>query len=128
MEPSPSYAWDALFRVVSITAPDGGVTTFEYNTEDELVETTDAEGGVTTLALDDLYRPTTVTDANGEDWSRSYDPVGNVLSTTDPLGEVTDLHLRRCRTPDHHDRPARRRIRDRVRRSQPGGAGSRCAR
>ncbi|CAN5431611.1 hypothetical protein BH10ACT7_BH10ACT7_07930 [soil metagenome] len=67
----------------------GGVTSFEYNTEDDLTATTDPLGNETTFELDAIYRPVSVTDANGGEWSRTYDPVGNLLASVDPLGATT---------------------------------------
>ena len=113
-----AYDWDANGRLLSVNgplAPDGqghdDVTSYTYDTQGNLLTSTDAMGHVTTFGSYDANgRPGTMTDPNGIVTAYTYDPLGRVQTITvqhptdsalnatttisyDAVGEVTGLTL-----------------------------------
>ena len=92
-----SYTYDSDGRVTRITNPDATHKDFTYDTEDNLLTSTDELGRVTTLAYDGDGRLVAMTQPNPSTGGASggpvtyyaYDAAGNLTSETDPMGYVT---------------------------------------
>lgn len=104
-----TYTYDVLGRVLTETAPDGGVTSTAYhglsttvtnaqaqtkttlkNSQGQVVSVTDAVAGVTTYTYDPFANVTQVVDAASNTRSFTYDTRGRKISSTDPdLGLTT---------------------------------------
>jgi RHS repeat-associated protein len=88
--PEPKFHWWAQ----SITARDGGTSTFTYvdpdNQAGSVIETTvtDPEAHVTGHVTDGFGRPTAVTDALGEVTNLTWDADNNVVELTEANGAV----------------------------------------
>ena len=65
-----------LGRLESVTAPDGGVTSYEYDANGRTTRVTDALNGETEYVYDALGRAVEVTDALGATTANSYDIAG----------------------------------------------------
>ncbi len=81
--------YDALYRVVSVTVPDGGTTTTVYDAAGNPTKVTDALSKETTTTFDALNRPTSVLYHDGEETSTRYTSQGWIYETVDELGRVT---------------------------------------
>ena len=84
-----SNDYDAQGRVVEQTDGEGNVWTIDYAAGEATV--TEPEGGETTDEFDSQYRTTAVTDQLGNTTSYSYDAAGNVDEITRPGGSTTTL-------------------------------------
>lgn len=83
-----TLAYDDSGRLLSVTAPDGGITTYGY-TGDLLTRQTDPLRAVTLYGYDAASRLTSKTDALGGVTRYAYDAAGKLVSTTDPLNHTT---------------------------------------
>jgi RHS repeat-associated protein len=84
-----SYNHDELGRVISETAPDGGRTTYVYDTRDNLVELIDANRHTTVFTYDRSNRQLSETRPGGQRLSYTYDGAGNLKTQTDGNGRHT---------------------------------------
>ena len=92
-----SYTYDADARVTRITNPDSTHKDFTYDTENNLLTSTDELGRVTSLAYDGdgrlvaktLPNPSTGGASGGLVTYYAYDAAGNLVSETDPMANVT---------------------------------------
>ncbi len=82
------YEYNARGQVVRITSA-AGVITRTYNSRDNLLSETDAEGRTTTFTYDDQDNRLTEADALGNTTRYSYDPKGQPLTITNAKGGVT---------------------------------------
>ena len=85
------YSYDSNAHPLTVTAPDGAVTTYTYDPATLQVATvTDADGHMTSYTYDTQGNMLTRTDALGHVTTYTYDPVfSQMLSMTDPQGRVT---------------------------------------
>ena len=111
--PVTSSTYDLLGRAISVTAPDGGISTIEYDSMGRTVKQTSPDGSFLTLVYDaasqvssqsvsapgadvlttsfgydGLGRTTSVVTPSGT-FSSSYDDAGNLVSATDAAGNVS---------------------------------------
>ncbi len=92
-----TYTYDPVGNLTSVTQPDGNVpsppssftTTYAYDTINEQISTTDANGGITSTGYDDVGNRTSVTDPLGHKTGFAYDLDHRQTSTTDPAGFTT---------------------------------------
>jgi RHS repeat-associated protein len=93
-----SFAYNTANEVVTRTDPDGGITTFGYSTRGELTSRSDPVGGITTWTYDPRGRVASMTEPRGNaaggnpsdfTWTYGYDSLDRRVSVTDPLGRVT---------------------------------------
>ncbi len=84
-----SYVLDRLDRVVTETAPGGGVTRFTYDAVGNPLTRTDANNHTTRYTYDAADRQLTRTSATGQVWRTTYDPNGQVVTQTNPAGSAT---------------------------------------
>src|SRR5438132_4364293 len=88
-------AYDALDRPVTVTQPDGTLTTMEYLRGKLEVRTTSASGtdlARTSTETNDPRSLNLITVApNGGVTTSAYDPVGQLLSTVYPTGRSTAI-------------------------------------
>jgi YD repeat-containing protein len=75
--------------VISETAPDGGRTTYVYDTRDNLVELIDANRHTTRFTYDRSNRQLSETRPGGQRLSYTYDGAGNLKTQTDGNGRHT---------------------------------------
>jgi RHS repeat-associated protein len=75
--------------VISETAPDGGRTTYVYDTRDNLVELIDANRHTTVFTYDRSNRQLSETRPGGQRLSYTYDGAGNLKTQTDGNGRHT---------------------------------------
>ena len=104
-----SYSFDNLNRKTSKTAGDGGVTTYIYDGNDNIVSMTDPTGvietrsydvrdrlevvnnpvlGASVLVYDEDSNITRITDALGDTTDYTFDAVDRILSSTDARGQL----------------------------------------
>ena len=85
------YSYDSNAHPLSVTAPDGTITTYTYNPVTLQVATvTDPDGNTTSYTYDTQGNVLARTDALGHVTTYTYDPIFNqVLSMTDPQGRAT---------------------------------------
>lgn len=69
--------------------PQGGVTSYTYDSAGNSTSTTTPDGATTTATYDGYGNMLTSTDAMGQTTSYSYNSFGQVISVTDPQGDVT---------------------------------------
>ena len=87
-----TYGYDTADELTSVTNPDGKTTSYAYDADGNATQTTAPTGTYTTTAYDALDRPTTLSGylANGSLVSQSlysYEPDGHVSGLTDnPTG------------------------------------------
>jgi RHS repeat-associated protein len=105
-----TYGYDPVGNRLTLTEPDGNTTTTQYDSDNRVIQVTNAAGDVTTTTYDgvgnvitvtapnldvttntydSLNRLIQVTDSTGPLSSSTYDPVGNRLSLTDGNGNTT---------------------------------------
>ena len=77
------FTYESIFnQVTSITDPFGDVSTFNYDTQGNLIEATTPLGRVSRSAYDSQGLPTVVTDTLGTQASYSYNSEGNPTQVT----------------------------------------------
>jgi RHS repeat-associated protein len=71
----------------------GGVytTSYEYDTQNNLIKTTDSQGNISQIFYDSLGRKTSMIDPDMGTWSYEYDLVGNLKKQTDAKGQVLEF-------------------------------------
>jgi len=69
--------------------PQGGVTSYTYDDNRNVLSRTDPDGGTTTYTYDDDGNRTSATDPAGNTTSHTYNGYGQVLSETGPDGGIT---------------------------------------
>ena len=90
-----TYAYDAAYRLVSVTDAANHATSYGYDAMSNQTSVTDALGRVTDYEYDDFNRlkkityPPATTGATRLFETMSYDPAGNVTQRTDTAGRVT---------------------------------------
>ncbi|HEX9742385.1 MAG TPA: RHS repeat-associated core domain-containing protein [Nitrospiraceae bacterium] len=92
LAPPVTYSYDPVGRLVSVTDPDGAVTTTAYN--DWAVTATDAAGNHTTRVQDAYGRLMRVEEHNGTQLyttTYEYDGLDNLTRVTDAAGNVTTM-------------------------------------
>jgi RHS repeat-associated protein len=89
------YAYDFLNRLKTVTqkqtiAPGPDIVTqYGYDIHDNVISVTDPNGNVTTYAPDDFRRVQTQTSPVSGTTNYSYDPAGNLLTATDANAATT---------------------------------------
>jgi RHS repeat-associated protein len=85
------YSYDSNAHPLTVTAPDGTVTTYTYDPGTlQVASITDANGHTTSYGYDTQGNMLSCTDALGHTTTYTYDPTFNqMLSMTDPQGRVT---------------------------------------
>ena len=83
-----TYVYDAANRVVSVTAPDGGVSLTSYDDAGNKLTETDPLGHVTTHTYDGANRLVSTTTASGAKTTMFYDANGNLVKQVEPRGNV----------------------------------------
>ena len=84
-----TFEYDGNNRLVQTTQPDGSTTRTEYNALGKQARTIDALGHATTYEYDDAGRLTATTYPDGTSESSTYDAEGRRLTSTDRAGRVT---------------------------------------
>ncbi|WP_169823641.1 glycoside hydrolase domain-containing protein [Anaerobium acetethylicum] len=85
-----SYTYESG-KIKTITAPDGGVTTYFYDTVGNLVKTEDAEGRINTQTVDSSGHVLSTTNPAGGVSTNTYNCRGEAATHTDANGNVTTL-------------------------------------
>ncbi|BBO34434.1 hypothetical protein PLANPX_4046 [Lacipirellula parvula] len=75
----------------SVTNPDGGVYTIQYDASDRVESLIDARGNRSTITWDGFKR-TELRDAIGNRWTYVYDGLSRVCGKINPLGERITFH------------------------------------
>ncbi len=85
-----TYTYDPdTLRVASVTDCNGHASHYQYDAQGNLIQAADANGNVTTYTYEPMFNQmTSMTDPNGRITSYTYDGRGNRLSETDPLGQT----------------------------------------
>jgi len=81
-----SYTYDAASNRTSLTAPDGSVTTYGYDTLNRLNGLANSWAGSFGFGYDALSRRTSLTRPNGVNTSYSYDGLSHLLSVLHQAG------------------------------------------
>jgi len=81
-----SYTYDAASNRKSLTAPDGSITTYGYDTLNRLNGLANSWAGSFSFGYDGLSRRTSLTRPNGVNTSYSYDSVSHLLSVLHQAG------------------------------------------
>jgi RHS repeat-associated protein len=81
-----SYTYDASSNRKSLTAPDGSITTYGYDTLNRLNGLANSWAGSFSFGYDGLSRRTSLTRPNGVNTSYSYDSVSHLLSVLHQAG------------------------------------------
>jgi len=81
-----SYTYDAASNRKSLTAPDGSITTYGYDTLNRLNGLANSWAGSFSFGYDGLSRRTSLTRPNGVSTSYSYDSVSHLLSVLHQAG------------------------------------------
>lgn len=81
-----SYTYDAASNRKSLTAPDGSITTYGYDTLNRLNGMANSLAGSFGFGYDALSRRTSITRPNGVNTSYSYDSVSHLLSVLHQAG------------------------------------------
>ncbi len=80
--PTTSFTYDTQDNLLSSTDPEGNKTEYTYNTKKQVLTTKDARGQITSSVYDTKGNLTSTTDALGNVTGYAYDSKGNVLSQT----------------------------------------------
>lgn len=83
-----AYSYDAASNRTSLTAPDGSVTTYGYDTLNRLNGLGNSWAGSFGFGYDALSRRTSLTRPNGVNASYSYDSVSHLLSVLHQAGST----------------------------------------
>jgi RHS repeat-associated protein len=86
---SNSYAYDAGSNRTSLTAPDGSISTYGYDTLNRLNGLANSWAGSFGFGYDALSRRTSLTRPNGVNTTYSYDSVSHLLSVLHQVGATT---------------------------------------
>ena len=81
---------DVYGNIVDVTEfTQGGVyhTYYEYDTKNNLLKTTDAQGNITRIFYDSIGRKLKMIDPDMGTWTYEYDAVGNLVKQTDAKGQ-----------------------------------------
>ncbi len=81
-----SYTYDAASNRKSLTAPDGSITTYGYDTLNRLNGLANSWAGSFSFGYDGLSRRTSLTRPNGVNTGYSYDSVSHLLSVLHQAG------------------------------------------
>ena len=84
-----TQAYDALNRLIRVTDPAGGQTTYGYDGLDQVVSVADPRGLVTSYAYDGLGNLGQLTSPDTGVTTNTYDAAGNLLTQMDAKGQVT---------------------------------------
>jgi RHS repeat-associated protein len=80
------YLYDpTTMHQVGIVDPNGNVTSMTYDSNGNVLTSTDPLGHVTTKTYNSLNEPLTVQDGNGVTTTNTYDSNGNLTSTSTPV-------------------------------------------
>ena len=66
-------------------------TTYSYDTQGNLLETTDDHGNIISIFYDSLGRKTAMDDPDMGQWSYEYDENGNLIKQTDSKGQILEF-------------------------------------
>jgi RHS repeat-associated protein len=86
---SNGYGYDAASNRTSLTAPDGSINTYRYDTLNLLNGITNSWAGTFGFGYDALSRRTSLTRPNGVNTSYGYDSVSRLLSVLHQTGSTT---------------------------------------
>ncbi len=86
------YEYDTTGNNIQITFPHGVVSTFEYDSNNNLKKETDAKGNAKVYTYDANGNIISATNSIGSSISASYTPFSNIESSTDENGYVTTLN------------------------------------
>jgi RHS repeat-associated protein len=84
-----SYTYDAASNRTSLTAPDGSISTYGYDTLNRLSGLANSWGGSFGFSYDALSRRTQLTRPNGVNTNYSYDSLSHLLSVLHQAGVNT---------------------------------------
>ena len=84
-----AYTYDAASNRRSLTAPDGSITTYGYDTLNRLNGLANSWAGTFGFGYDALSRRTSLTRPNGVNTSYSYDSLSHLLSVLHQAGNTT---------------------------------------
>ncbi len=84
-----SYGYDSNGNRISTTGPDGTVTTSTYDASGNILASTDALGQTTSYSYNAFGQVTSITDPQGGTTTYAYDAKGNMTSLADPTGATT---------------------------------------
>lgn len=84
------YAYDLHGNLVSVTDPNGNVTTSEYDDFGQLLEQVSPVSGTTTYEYDEAGNLTVFTDANGAVTERTYDALSRAESAVSTKGSDSE--------------------------------------
>ncbi|WP_242590296.1 RHS repeat domain-containing protein [Enterococcus sp. DIV0849a] len=85
------YVYDNQNQVIETTNPTGAVTTFEYDTEGNLTKVTNDEGNTREYTYNEINKVTTVKDFDGTTITQEYNELGKVSAITNQSGHVTEM-------------------------------------
>ena len=86
-----NIAYDIKGNLTQITEPGNLIYTAAYNSNGDIISSTDPIGNIFTYNYDALGNPTTVTAPNGYNAILGYDARGNLLSYTDALSHTSSM-------------------------------------
>ena len=84
-----SFTYNDAGLPLTITDPEGGITTLEYDTIGNLTSSTDASGNKTAYSYDWRGNLLSAKDAEGNETKYSYNAAGRLTTVTDPKGSIT---------------------------------------
>jgi len=84
-----SYAYDGDGNQAKVTDPAGHVTSYIYNGNNQQTKVTRPDGSSLSSTYDSNGNLTTQTDASGNTTKHSYDALNRLVSTANPLGQTT---------------------------------------
>jgi YD repeat-containing protein len=84
-----AYSYDAASNRASLTAPDGGISTYGYDTLNRLNGLANSWAGSFGFSYDALSRRTQLTRPNGVNTNYSYDGLSHLLSVLHQAGVNT---------------------------------------